>query len=127
MANALRRIMISEVPIMAIEMVQVTENTSPLNDEFIAHRLGLIPLISNNVDWFGSHGECDCLGFCKKCSVTYRLKKQCPADDATCDVTSNDIKLESEAMEHIDVVPVNYMDKNGNPEKPILIMKLSRN
>ena len=57
-ANALRRIIISEVPTMAIDIVQVAENTSPLNDEFIAHRLGLVPLRSDNVDMFETHGQC---------------------------------------------------------------------
>ena len=47
-ANSLRRIMISEVPSMAIELVKVINNTSCLNDEYIAHRLGLIPLGSSN-------------------------------------------------------------------------------
>lgn len=43
-ANALRRILISEVPTMAIENVFVSNNTSIIPDEVIAHRLGLIPI-----------------------------------------------------------------------------------
>ncbi|VVB52559.1 DNA-directed RNA polymerase subunit D [uncultured archaeon] len=42
--NALRRIVISEVPVMAIEEVTFHDNTSALNDEMLAHRLGLTPL-----------------------------------------------------------------------------------
>ena len=34
-ANALRRVMIAEVPTMAIHFVDVIENTSPLSDEFL--------------------------------------------------------------------------------------------
>ena len=90
-ANALRRIIISEVPTMAIDIVQVQENTSPLNDEFIAHRLGLVPLRSDNVDLFETHGQCQCTEFCDKCSVRYRLLKRCPPDLDFIEVTSNDI------------------------------------
>ncbi|XP_013135605.1 PREDICTED: DNA-directed RNA polymerases I and III subunit RPAC1 [Papilio polytes] len=43
-ANAFRRLMLSEVPSMAIEKVMVRNNTSIIQDEVLAHRLGLIPL-----------------------------------------------------------------------------------
>lgn len=43
-ANALRRILLAETPSMAIETVFITKNTSILQDEVLAHRLGLVPL-----------------------------------------------------------------------------------
>lgn len=126
-ANALRRIIISEVPTMAIDLVQVSENTSVLNDEFIAHRIGLVPLVSDNVDQYTVHNQCTCVEFCEKCSVHYRLKKRCPADQETCMVTSNDIQLEVGENPDHGVVPVRYIDENGQEEDPILIMRLSKN
>lgn len=42
--NALRRILISEVPTMAFDKVFLFNNTSIIQDEVLAHRLGLIPL-----------------------------------------------------------------------------------
>lgn len=46
-ANAFRRLMLSEVPSMAIEKVYIFNNTSIIPDEVLAHRLGLIPLRAN--------------------------------------------------------------------------------
>lgn len=43
-ANTFRRLMLSDVPSMAIEKVYVQNNTSVIQDEVLAHRLGLIPL-----------------------------------------------------------------------------------
>lgn len=46
-ANAFRRILIAEIPTVAIEYVFVHNNTSIIQDEVLAHRLGLIPLKGN--------------------------------------------------------------------------------
>lgn len=43
-ANAFRRILLAEIPTLAIEDVFIFDNTSIIQDEVLAHRLGLIPL-----------------------------------------------------------------------------------
>lgn len=52
-ANAFRRIMISEVPSVAAEQVYIFNNTSVIQDEVLAHRIGLIPLKvdPDNLNW----------------------------------------------------------------------------
>ncbi|KAB8077187.1 DNA-directed RNA polymerases I and III 40 kDa polypeptide [Aspergillus leporis] len=52
-ANAFRRILMAEVPTVAIEYVFVHNNTSVIQDEVLAQRLGLIPLkgSTEGINW----------------------------------------------------------------------------
>jgi DNA-directed RNA polymerase subunit D len=85
--NALRRVMMSEVPTLAIEKVDMYENDSSLFDEMIAHRLALIPLIFLP-DKMSMPHECKCEGKgCPLCNVVFALEKTGP-----CMVHSGDMK-----------------------------------
>jgi hypothetical protein len=42
--------MISSLETLAIDQVQIEENSSVLPDEMLAHRLGLVPLLSENME-----------------------------------------------------------------------------
>ena len=46
LSNAIRRY-VNEIPVLAIDEVEISRNDSPLYDETIAHRMGLIPLKQN--------------------------------------------------------------------------------
>lgn len=75
-ANLLRRMIIDEVPTMAIEDVEFRKNSSVMYDEMIAHRLGLIPL-KTDLKSYTVGKDCSCEGAgCAKCSVKLTLKSK---------------------------------------------------
>ena len=120
--------MIGEVPTMAIDLVEVRDNTSALHDELIAHRLGLVPLSVLNIDDFAFHADCYCNSMCEKCTVKFTLRKTC-ADDQL-EVTSKHIECSGQnqmLQEEIALQPVNYTDEIGNEQPAITIAKLAKN
>ncbi|PGH23535.1 hypothetical protein AJ80_02489 [Polytolypa hystricis UAMH7299] len=81
-ANSLRRTMLAEIPTVAIDVVEIESNTSVLPDEFIAHRLGLIPLNSKNCDADMEYSrDCDCESGCGRCVVTLSLHAKCSGEE----------------------------------------------
>lgn len=86
-ANSLRRAMIADVPKMAIDYVDIYDNTSVLFDEMLALRLGLVPL-KTNLGMYNLKSECDCKGEgCALCQVQLTLSAEGP-----CVVHSKDLK-----------------------------------
>lgn len=107
-ANSLRRVCLSEVPTLAIHLVNIENNTSVLHDEFLAHRLGLVPLTSGKANKFNFRQDCDCPSSCPNCAVELKLDIKC-TDDSTLNVTaahlvssSNDVRpfIESDENTH---------------------------
>ncbi len=96
--NAIRRTLLSDVPTMAIETVEINqgiirddegkeyESIAPLFDEIIAHRLGLLP-VPTDLDSYVFRDSCECGGVgCPHCTITYIINKKGP-----CTVYSGDL------------------------------------
>lgn len=76
-ANAIRRILIAEVPTVAISGVTIFQNTGVLHDENLAHRLGLIPIRCEPdlLKWRSKDSEFD-----ETNSLLFKLHKVCEKD-----------------------------------------------
>ncbi len=89
-ANIIRRELMTEIPKMAIEDVEYHlgpirddegnefESVSPLFDEIIAQRLGLIP-VPTDLNTMVPRDQCNCDGDgCPSCTIMYTLNKKGP-------------------------------------------------
>ncbi|CAM9451556.1 unnamed protein product [Chrysoparadoxa australica] len=134
-ANSIRRVMIGEVPIMAMDLVTIYENSSVLQDEFLAHRLGLVPLRVDQHTKFEYNYDCDCEDHCEKCSVVFKLdvsweekNADRPAEmrDLPVLVTSEDLKImgEDTRVEVVHFAPSEKLE--FSQDFGILLAKLSK-
>lgn len=88
-ANAFRRILIAELPTMAIEKVLIANNTSVIQDEVLAHRLGLIP-IKVDPRLFESMSENDEPN--EKNTIVFKLHVRCKIGGRRLTVKSDELK-----------------------------------
>src|SRR3990170_90071 len=104
--NALRRIALAEVPSMAIDEVVMIENSSIMQDEMIAHRLGLTPL-KTDLDSYNLPEECACQSEfgCNLCRVTLTLDAE--AKEGTRIVYSEELVSENPNISPVsDKIPI---------------------
>ncbi|KAH3732575.1 DNA-directed RNA polymerase I subunit 42/43 [Pelomyxa schiedti] len=124
LANALRRILLSEVPTMCIENVYVNNNTSVMPDEVLAHRLGLIPLDVDPRKFCYRTGS----DFTDEDTTQMKLKVKCTADP----INPKALVHQNVYSRDLQWIPVG--DQETTLEKPItpvhpdiLITKLAKN
>ncbi|CAG9477226.1 DNA-directed RNA polymerases I and III subunit RPAC1, putative [Plasmodium vivax] len=122
-ANALRRIMLAEVPTIAIEKVNIFQNTGIIADEILCHRLGLIPFkfdadLINFKEEYEKYNHLNC--FCFKLHVKFTKKA---GSSETCQsIYSRDLKwcpINEHQKARFQKNPPRVVDDN------ILITKLS--
>ena len=106
-ANGLRRVLLAEIPTLAITTVELTHNTSVFHDEFITHRIGLIPLKSpfhEIVDNMPQPQECACQAEnleqgnvsygsgCDSCQIRCEFDVMCPPHKESVEFSTDDIR-----------------------------------
>jgi DNA-directed RNA polymerase subunit D len=104
--NALRRTIMTEVPCMAVDEIVMLENSSILQDETIAHRLGLVPLKSD-LDSYNLPEECPCKSEfgCNLCRVTITLDVD--SKEGTKTIYSGELKSENPEISPVsDKIPI---------------------
>lgn len=73
-ANTIRRLIIEEVPTLAVEDIEIKDNSSALYDEMLGLRLGLTP-IKTDLKSYTFKDQCKCQGEgCARCQLKIHLK-----------------------------------------------------
>lgn len=95
LANAIRRSVV-EVPVLTIDEVEIFKNDSPLYDEVLVHRLGLVPLKTEK-------------GMSEKTKIEFKLVKKGP-----CTVYSGD--LEGSGGVVFEKIPITILGEDAKIE-----------
>lgn len=89
LANAYRRILLAEVPTMAIEEVFIYNNTTVIQDEVLSHRLGLLPIkVDPRLFVYKKEDS-----FNAKNTLQFRLKIKCKKNKKASSDTTNPDEL----------------------------------
>ena len=96
-ANALRRILIDDIETIAVDKVVIYQNTSVMQDEILAHRLGLIPILVNP-DLFDDKSKTD--EFDEKNCVKFYLNVKCVRKNEFIDKDCSNMKKEDYLENH---------------------------
>jgi DNA-directed RNA polymerase alpha subunit len=73
MVNDVRRIMMSQIQTLAIDIIRIHENKTSIQDEIIAHRLGLLPIDLRGPIPLRDSQTCECADFCSHCAIPFSL------------------------------------------------------
>ena len=98
-ANAFRRILLAEVPTFAIEKVYILNNTSIVQDEILAQRLGLIPLTGSAQGfeeltwWKPIEDDPGNLNVNTRNTIVFHLKAKCTKNRAATREEDDPLKL----------------------------------
>ncbi|UCE36321.1 MAG: DNA-directed RNA polymerase subunit D [Thermoplasmata archaeon] len=136
--NALRRTLIADVPKMAISTVEFHlgpirdehgkeyESVTPLFDEIISHRLGMIP-IPTDLGVFVFREDCVCKGEgCPNCTIMYSLNKRGPSeedDEKSVTVYADELQL---VVQKVEGLSEKKYAEHFQIDKKIPIVKLNK-
>lgn len=118
--NGIRRILLSEIPTYTIDIIELKKNNSLMNDEYLAHRIGLIPFsFLENEENFRNSEDCSCIRGCNNCTIYFKLEKE-NYENNVMNVYSSD--LIKEYNENYKIEPISFQDY----PKGILLCKLDK-
>ncbi|XP_052482393.1 uncharacterized protein LOC105764210, partial [Gossypium raimondii] len=112
-ANSFRRILIAELPTMAIEKVLIANNTSIIQDEVLAHRLGLVPIRVDPrlFDYLSKNDQPN-----EKNTIVFKLHVQCKSGSPRITVKSDALKWLPNGSELVKETRNAASDSSSKPE-----------
>eukprot|EP00768_Dysnectes_brevis_P007464 gnl/Dysnectes_brevis/6314_a9706_436.p1 GENE.gnl/Dysnectes_brevis/6314_a9706_436~~gnl/Dysnectes_brevis/6314_a9706_436.p1 ORF type:complete len:375 (+),score=145.64 gnl/Dysnectes_brevis/6314_a9706_436:88-1212(+) len=120
--NALRRVILADVPTLAVDRVTFVTNTSVFTEQMLAHRLGMVPITAKDAEEGGVTDinywwECNCSGSegCSQCTVRGTLEI---SNETTQPIPVTDFDIAISGFSTLS-------QGAENPSPPVLLAKLA--